>query len=52
MVVIVVVLSFGVCSLGVQRGLEKITKVMMLSLLALIVVLATIPSLWMGQWKA
>ena len=38
--VIVVVLSFGVCSLGVQRGLEKITKVMMLSLLALIVVLA------------
>lgn len=38
--VIVVVLSFGVCSLGVQRGLEKITKVMMLCLLALIVVLA------------
>ena len=24
--IIVVVLSFGVCSLGVQRGLEKITK--------------------------
>ena len=38
--VIVVVLSFGVCSLGVQRGLEKITKVMMLCLLALIVILA------------
>ena len=38
--IIVVVLSFGVCSLGVQRGLEKITKVMMLCLLALIVVLA------------
>ena len=38
--IIVVALSFGVCSLGVQRGLEKITKVMMLCLLALIVVLA------------
>lgn len=38
--VIVVVLSFGICSLGVQRGLERITKVMMLCLLALIVVLA------------
>lgn len=38
--IIVVVLSFGVCSLGVQRGLEKITKVMMICLLALIVVLA------------
>ena len=38
--IIVVVLSFGVCSLGVQRGLEKITKVMMMCLLALIVVLA------------
>ncbi len=24
--VIVVVLSFGICSLGVQRGLERITK--------------------------
>lgn len=38
--VIVIVVSFGVCSLGVQRGLEKITKVMMLCLFALIVVLA------------
>ena len=38
--VIVIVVSFGVCSLGVQRGLEKITKVMMLCLLTLIVVLA------------
>ena len=38
--IIVVVLSFGVCSLGVQRGLEKITKVMMMCLLALIAVLA------------
>ena len=38
--VIVVVVSFGVCFLGVQSGVEKITKVMMLALLGLIVVLA------------
>lgn len=38
--VIVVVLSFGICSLGVQKGLEKITKFMMICLLGLIVLLA------------
>lgn len=38
--IIVVILSFGICSLGVQKGVEKITKVMMLCLLALIVILA------------
>ncbi len=38
--VLVVVLSFGICSLGVQKGLEKVTKFMMLCLLTLIVVLA------------
>ncbi|MGI6070127.1 MAG: sodium-dependent transporter [Blautia sp.] len=38
--VIVVVLSFGICALGVQKGVEKITKVMMICLLALIVILA------------
>lgn len=38
--IIVVVLSFGICALGVQNGVEKITKVMMLCLLALIVILA------------
>ena len=38
--VIIVLLSFGICALGVQKGVEKITKVMMLLLLALIVVLA------------
>ena len=38
--VIVVVLDFLVCSFGVQKGLERITKVMMIALLALIVVLA------------
>ncbi|MDD2959295.1 MAG: sodium-dependent transporter [Lachnospiraceae bacterium] len=35
-----IVLSFGVCSMGVQKGVEKITKVMMICLLGLIVVLA------------
>lgn len=38
--VIVIVLSFGICALGVQKGIEKITKVMMICLLALIVILA------------
>lgn len=38
--VIVVILSFGICSLGVQKGLERITKVMMICLIVLIVVLA------------
>lgn len=38
--ILVVVLSFGICSLGVQKGLERITKIMMICLLALIVVLA------------
>ena len=33
-------MPFGVCSLGLQNGIERITKVMMICLLALIVVLA------------
>ena len=37
---LVVVAGFFVCSLGLQNGLEKITKVMMLALLGLIVILA------------
>ncbi len=37
---IVVVAGFFVCSRGLQNGLEKITKVMMLALLGLIVILA------------
>ena len=32
----VILLCFGACSLGLQKGVEKITKVMMLMLLALI----------------
>lgn len=37
---LVVVAGFFVCSRGLQNGLEKITKVMMLALLGLIVILA------------
>ena len=36
---LVVVAGFAVCSFGLQNGLERVTKVMMLALLALIVVL-------------
>lgn len=36
---IVVVLGFGVCSLGLEKGIEKITKVMMLALIVLILAL-------------
>lgn len=38
--IVAVVLSFAVCSLGVQKGVERITKVMMICLFALIAVLA------------
>ncbi len=38
--VITVLVGFLICSFGLQKGLERITKVMMLGLLALIVVLA------------
>lgn len=38
--IVVVVACFGICSFGVQKGVEKITKVMMLALLVLIVALA------------
>lgn len=37
---VVVVLGFGVCSLGLQKGVEKITKVMITALLGLIIILA------------
>ena len=37
---VVVIAGFLVCSMGLQNGLEKITKVMMLALLGLIVILA------------
>lgn len=35
-----VFLGFAICSLGVQRGVEKVTKVMMVALLLIIAVLA------------
>lgn len=38
--VVAIAVSFGVCALGVQKGVEKITKVMMLALLGLMIVLA------------
>lgn len=38
--VIVIALGFTVCALGVQKGIEKVSKYMMLALLAIMVVLA------------
>lgn len=38
--IVTVILAFGICSLGVQKGVEKITKIMLLLLLGLIVILA------------
>ncbi len=38
--IIVVIAGFLICSFGVQKGVEKVTKVMMILLLLLIVVLA------------
>lgn len=38
--VIIVVLCFGVCRLGLQKGVEGITKIMMVLLLALLIILA------------
>ena len=38
--VLVVVVGFGVCSLGLQKGVEKITKGMMIALLVIMVILA------------
>ncbi len=37
---VVVVLGFGLCSLGLEKGIEKITKFMMLALIGLIIILA------------
>lgn len=38
--VVAIVISLGACALGLQKGVEKVTKVMMLFLLGLMVVLA------------
>ena len=37
---IVVILGFGICMIGVQKGLERVTKVMMLALIVIMVILA------------
>ncbi len=37
---IIVVFGFFVCSRGLQKGIEKVSKVMMVALLALIIILA------------
>ena len=39
-VAIVIVLGFSICSIGLQKGLERVTKWLMLVLLAIMVVLA------------
>lgn len=38
--VLTILLGFGICSLGVQKGLEKVSKFMMSALLLLIIILA------------
>jgi NSS family neurotransmitter:Na+ symporter len=38
--ILVVLISFGVCSFGLQKGVEKVTKFMMCSLLFIMVILA------------
>ncbi|RPF47804.1 NSS family neurotransmitter:Na+ symporter [Hydrogenoanaerobacterium saccharovorans] len=38
--IVIVLLGFGVCSLGLQKGVEKITKLMMCSLFIIMIVLA------------
>lgn len=38
--VLVVLLAFGICGMGLQKGIEKITKIMMSILIILMVVLA------------
>ena len=37
---IIVIISFGICAIGLQSGLERITKYMMLALLGIMIVLA------------
>lgn len=38
--IIVVFIGIGVCSIGVQKGVERITKVMMIALIVIMVILA------------
>lgn len=50
--VVVVIAGILVCSIGLQNGLEKVTKVMMISLLLIMIVLAVNSFLWTVQRKA
>lgn len=38
--VLVIVIAFGICSIGLQKGVEKIMKITMLCLLAIMIILA------------
>ena len=49
--VVIIAIGFFVCSFSLQKGLEKVTKFMMLALLAIMVVLA-INSIFMDGGKA
>lgn len=51
MMLFVVVAGFSVCALGLKNGVEKITKIMMISLLALMLILA-INSIFMEGGEA
>lgn len=49
--VLAIVLSFGICAMGLKNGVEKITKAMMICLILLIVVLAVNSVLLPGAEK-
>lgn len=49
--VIATLLGFGICSLGLQKGVERITKIMMVCLLALMVILSVNSILLPGASK-
>lgn len=38
--ILVICISFGICTIGLQNGVEKVTKIMMICLLSLMVILA------------
>lgn len=48
---VVVIACFAICAVGLQNGVEKITKVMMLLLLALMIILAVRSCLLPGAWE-
>ncbi|HIZ43965.1 MAG TPA: sodium-dependent transporter [Firmicutes bacterium] len=40
LMIVVVLLCFGICAMGLQKGVERVTKVMMISLFIMMIVLA------------